>query len=433
MKSAKDTTEFNQITVNSLITDLNILYTFSFFCFYYAHVSTWTDFQTVKIYDPVFSVFLCFSVFFILLAGARFRVGIDNALHNYALLPSYTVVPFLVVVMWACSIKSMLAFGTYQFFRWEAPHTIALSIFIVYLTSKIHIYFNYLLFFLLILLKPSFFSFLSPLLTSFLAKTYIVSDVVDTALAKSLIIFLSIVAWKSLKQKIPLKPGFKYILYGFFCIAAVWWLWPNVPFVADQINVLKSLPYGIIIGDSRQSQHAFGLIYWLPVVLLGFIITDLILNIKNNRLFNTLLCTMSIMLMVYLLYSFTTLQRSSIYYSITEFGNEFMMDPFNSNVLLFGSLFVFMIYSINIFHFWVQKIKFFKIISQSIFYQYFFLTLFGTGVCNRINELMLKYNLKYNFLACLTVLLLIGISLAYIVDYFTSFKIEFTLKSSVKK
>ena len=153
MKSAKDTTEFNQITVNSLITDLNILYTFSFFCFYYAHVSTWTDFQTVKIYDPIFSVFLCFSVFFILLAGARFRVGIDNALHNHALLPSYTVVPFLVVVMWVCSIKSMLAFGTYQFFRWEAPHTIALSIFIVYLTSKIHIYFNYLLFFLLVLLK----------------------------------------------------------------------------------------------------------------------------------------------------------------------------------------------------------------------------------------------------------------------------------------
>ena len=433
MNGVPNTTEFNEITTSSLITDINVLYTFSFFCFYYAHVSTWINYQTEKIYHPVFSVFLCFSVFFILLAGARFRVGINSALHNGTRLSGYKVAPFLLLVMWACSIKSMIAFGTYQFFRWEAPHAIALSIFIIYLVSKIHIYLNYLLFLILIIFKLSLLSAVSPFLSTFLAMKFIISDVTDSLLIKSVIIFLSLLMFTSFKQKIPIKPWLKYFLYAVLSFAVGRWLWSNAPFFSFETNVLKSLPYGIIIGDSRLSQHAFGLIFWLPIVLSGFIFTDVILNIKNNKYFNFMLWSTSLCILLYLLYTFTFLQRSSKYYSVTEFGNEFMMDPFNSNILLFSSLFVLMVYFTSLFYFWFQKIKFFQIVSQSILYQYFFLTLFGPAICNSIKEFMLNFGLKYNFLACLTILLMIGVSLAYIVDYFMSFKIEFTLKPVVKK
>ena len=433
MNDVQNTTKFNQITTSSLITDLNVLYTFSFFCFYYSHVSTWINYQTEKIYDPVFSVFLCFSVFFILLAGARFRVGINSALHNGAQLSSYKVVSLLLLIMWVCSIKSMIAFGTYQFFRWEAPHTIALSVLIIYLTSKIHIYLNYLLFLLLIIFKLSLLSVLSPSLSSLLPMTFIFSDVLDSLAVKSLIIFLCLLIFVSFKQRVPVKPGLKYFLCTVVSAAAIWWLWSDASFYTFETNVLKSLPYGIIIGDSRLSQHAFGLIFWLPIVLSGFIFTDIILKIKNNKYFNFMLWAASIIILLYLLYTFTFLQRSSKYYSVTEFGNEFMMDPFNSNILLFSSLFVLMIYCTNLFYFWFQKIKFFKIVSQSILYQYFFLTLFGPAICNGINEFMLSYSLKYNFVVCLVVLLTIGVCLAYIVDYFMSLKIEFTFKPVVKK
>ena len=109
-------------------------------------------------------------------------------------------------------------------------------------------------------------------------------------------------------------------------------------------------------------------------------------------------------------------------------GNQFIMDPVSSNTLLFSSLYVVSVCFLYLFGSNLKRITFFKIISQSIFYQYLFLTLFGARICSALTSLVPKYN----FILSLTVLLFLGISLAYIVDYLTSFRIEFTLKSGLK-
>lgn len=430
MKPSLSTSEFNQIDPIKFTAILNVLYTLSFFCFYWAHVSTWTENQAPKPFtSPFFSVYLSFSVFFIILSGASLRLNINNILQDHqSRLSNYKIGPALPLVLLACSFKSMLLFGTCQFFRWEAPYAIAVSLILLIAITRIHIYLCYLVFLMFIAFRFILFDFLNPILTKLLPVTYMISPFADTLIIKTVIIFLILITLIKFKKKLHVKSNFKYFLYFFFILISALWLKSDSFYASTEVSIFKSLPFGIMIGNSKQSQHAFGLIFWLPIVMAGFILTDLILKLKNNLIFLLVVFSASVATLCYLFYEFIQLQRDTIYYSIADMGNQFIVDPVSSNTLLFSSLFIVSIYILNLFFSNIKNIKFFKVISQSIFYQYLFITLFGSQICIILTLLVPKYN----FIASLVVLLFMGLVLAYILDYLTSFRLEFTLKRSSK-
>lgn len=428
MKVFDSTIEFNGITSKSLTNSLNILYTVSFFCFYYSHISTWTEIQVLKSFNSLISpVFLCLSVFFLLLSGANFRLNTYIAPEDYVETQNYKILPFLTAILFGCSIKSMLLFGSHQFFRWEAPHTILTCILLIYLLRKLGHYLVYLLFFSVISFRLELFGMLNPVLLKLTDSEFLFSAPADTLLLKSLIVVIFFSIHLKLSKFLHFRSEVKLGSYLIFLILGYFWLGSQRYFRADEVSVFKSLPYGILIGDSRVSQHAFGLIFWLPIVFAGYILTDLVLKLKSNKFLNFIFFTTSFFILVYLLYTSATLQTNSKFNSLTDLGNEFMMDPASSNTLLFSTLFVTFIYGLHYCR-QLQSLKFFKIIAQSIFYQYIFLTLFGAKICSKITVLFPNYRL----IISLIVLISIGIGLAYIINYITSFKIEFAVRQSAK-
>ncbi len=422
------TIEFSGITLKSLTNSLNILYTVSFFCFYYSHISTWTEIQTLKSFNLLISpVFLCLSVFFLLLSGANFRLNTYNARGESADLQKFRIVPFLTVILFGCSFKSMLLFGPHQFFRWEAPHTILTCILLIYLLEKLRLYLVYLLFLFVIFFRLELFDILNPVLLKLTNSAFLFSAPADTLLLKTLIVLIFFSVHMKLSKFLHYRTEVKLGFYLIFLIGGYFWLGSERYFRSDEINVFKSLPYGILIGDSRVSQHAFGLIFWLPIVFAGYILSDLVLKMKDNKFLNVIFFSISFFILAYLLYVSATLQTNSQFFSLADLGNKFMMDPANSNTLLFSTLFVTFIYGLQFCH-RLQSLQFFKIIAQSIFYQYIFLTLFGAKICSEITLLFPNFR----FIISVIVLISMGVGLAYIINYITSFNIEFTVRPSSK-
>ncbi len=428
MKVFDSTIQFSGINSKSLTNSLNILYTVSFFCFYYSHISTWTEFQTLKSFNSViYPVFLCLSVFFLLLSGANFRLNTYNAPGESAQTEKYRILPFVTIILFGCSIKSMLLFGSHQFFRWEAPHTILTCILLIFLLSQFRLYMVYLLFLIVIFFRLDLFEILNPVLLKLTDSEFIFSAVADTIILKSLILLIFFWMHLKLSKFLHLRSQVKLGFYLIFLLISYFWLSSGRYFRSSEISVFKSLPYGILIGDSRASQHAFGLIFWLPIVFAGFILSDLMLKLKNHKFLNFTFFMTSFLILIYLLYTSATLQTNSQFFSVADLGNEFMMDPASSNTLLFSSLFITFIYGLHYCH-RLQDLKFFKIISQSVFYQYIFLTLFGAKICSEITFLAPNHR----FTVSLFVLIFLGVGLAYIINYITSFKIEFTVKPGFK-
>ena len=191
MKESESTIQFSGITLKSLTNSLNILYTVSFFCFYYSHVSAWTEFQTLKSFNSVYyPIFLSLSVFFLLLSGANFRITTFNAPGEPLHFQKFKMFPFVAVILFVCSVKSMLLFGSHQFFRWEAPHTILTSILLLFLVGRIRNYFVYMLFLLVVVFRLDLFKVLNPLLLNLTNSEFMISAVADTFLLKTLIVFI---------------------------------------------------------------------------------------------------------------------------------------------------------------------------------------------------------------------------------------------------
>lgn len=409
-----------QFSPMNMIAVLNVSYTLTFCAFYIFHILSWTDNTNASAYDFDFnSIFLCFSVFFIILSGASFRI--NNAMRNGA-------AGFVLLVMLACSIKSMILYGGYQFYKWEAPHTIALSILILQALNRMSIFLNYALFAILIFSKTLLFNLINPPLKKLLNHSYMFSAATDTYLIKSSIIVLFALSLYSIVSKFNIRNRLKISLAITTLIISALWLSSKNNYSVFEINLFKSLPYGILIGDAKFSNHIFGLITWLPIVLAGYLLTDLILLIKNRLKIHFALLCFSVFTLIFLIYNFTQLTRFQSYFRIVNLGNEFMMDPAHSNVLLFSSIYLILFYTFIFFSTEIKKIKFFKIIAQSTFYQYIFLTLFGNAICGVITSLLPKYN----FEAAVFVLISLGVGLAYLIDYLTSFKFEFILRTGAK-
>lgn len=426
MNEVKNTIEFKPIALNNFTSILNVLYSISFFCFYYSHISTWTEINAQKtLNSPIYPIFLCFSVFFLLLSGANFRI---NTVASLTQARNNNIVPFLTLILFGCSIKSMLLFGSQQFFRWEAPHTILVSILILYLMSKAHVFFNYLIFIIVILGRHEIFKMMNSVLLQLTDHKFMISPQADTIIIKALIILIFLLVSIQLSKKLRFRPRFKLIYYFIFSAVSILWLSSNILYKSSEVTVFKSLPYGIFIGDSRHSQHAFGLIFWLPIVFLGYLLVDLILIIKNSTLYNFIIFTSSFLVLSYLIYISAMLETNSKFSSLADLGNEFMMDPVNSNTLLFASIFITSVYILNMLTSWIQKITLFRVLSNSIFYQYIFVTLFGAKICSMITAL----EPRNSFLISMVFLLSVGIGLAYLIDYLSSFKLEFAIRPSKK-
>lgn len=284
---------------------------------------------------------LTFNCFFILLSGAGFAIAAPSS----KLLFVSTAYTFFLI-----ALKNVAFHGLAGLFIWEATSTIFFSLWLLkFLKFSFKKYMDLvvlLLFIVLAVLKND--------LTAILQKKYAylyLPQFADPGFIHTLIIkILAVVLLIYLSYLFLRKSKLTYARLAISLLIAALFTYNVIHYNFNdyQLQIITTLPVGFLIGDFFGKYHAFGLVTWLPVFLMGYLLSKYyLLKLESySRTKVAMVLMISVLILVYRYWNFRYLMNpefiieNKINTNILSVALAVLEDRSHTSISFFAATFV---------------------------------------------------------------------------------------------